>query len=1376
MTSPRAEGHGGFACSVAKVLMGDGRAAGAGFLIGERLLVTCAHVVGDRTPPGQVTVEFPRAGMERIAGRVRQGSWRPPDSEDVAIIELDRAPSGAAPLQLGSTVDGRGRRARAYGFPDQAPPSGHYGSVIIGDVLPNGYGGLLQLSEANDVTVLFSGSPVVDEDTGLVRGIVTAIAGADPHKRGAGIAYAIPTDTVRKLCPDLAIHEEECPYQGLDAYTMDRAKWFHGRGDAIDLLLRGLSRDDTFLLLLGPSGSGKTSLIQAGLQPTLAAGALPGSHKWSLRVTRPTDLDQLRTALAETENSPTDDRILLVIDQLEELFTQTEPAAAREFLNRLTEHADGDKRGYFVLVMRDDFYPVLAARAPGLMRVLTANTINVPATLSDKQLREIVIRPAEQANLRLAPELVDRIVADACESDDSSGLPSHARSTILPLLEFALTQLWKERTDGQITFKAYHLIGGVGGSVRSWCDEAYLALPESDRKSARQLLTALVRDAEPTTGKPPTRRRRPVEELRQLAAPLSSSTGIYADGAASHDVFARVLHALTQRRIIVTGDDAAAGKPMAELIHEAIIERWPRLRHWINDDREFRDWFARAEEGHQRWIGTGKHPDYLMRGRDVDDGLEWCHHRLLPVTIAEYLQASDRARKANLRRARRLNALLAGLLVMALVAAGTAGWQTIRANNGQRVAQKQSDLATARYLLSAARERAAVQPVLAGLLVAQAYKLGATVDVRAAALELALRYPDATALIDSVTPQVGAVAISPDARTLAVGSTDAVTMWDVTLRVPRQRLTVPNTSGPGTVEAIAFASNTRLVYQSPDGTTIVRELTTGREVHLPPPSRRKPDSIPHARGLAVSGDGHYLADLFTLYLDGPTEMRVWDLSTAHRIGESIINRGPESTVTADALAFGPDNRTLAVANGGGIGLFTLPRLALARQLPSKEGRVDRLSYTIGGRLLVNTFSALSLVDTVNGQWAPVSSVGNLEAAQPNAPIFITGAGSSTVTVRDARTGWPLRSVRATFGTVRRIALSQDGRALAMVNDAGVISMADPQATPTALPFSPVQPMAVSPDDQTIATEISEGTVQLWRPGSTPLTTLPTIGSHINDLQYSVDGKMLAAAAADGAITVWNLTNHEVILKLHAHDATVPPGSSAYKPGARSVTFTKDSQLLSIGSDGQLVRYNVTTGKIVEKTNLRHRLLYTVIAEPDGSHLLLTSYTGYLFRVDIHGRGGEEVPIPRYMSTLFWTKNFELAGLTTSRSRDIILWDMRRNKEQRRLAVGEDGKTLSSAGFSKDERQIIALQDEGDQAKIIWWNLERERQDQSILINEDATAGPWLLDGDLLLVGGDELRVWNTNPSAAADRLRALAGRTITRAEWAQFLPDHPYSP
>lgn len=393
-TGPGGEPASSVPVSVVQVLAADGSVAGAGFLAGEGIAVTCAHVVdpAGQGPDGRVELVFPHLpDAPRVWGRVVAGQWRAAEAEDVAVLQLESVPAGAGALALGSGAGCQGHRVSSFGFPVQAPPGGHFGYGTAGDLLPgdDGAGSLLQLSGANDLTTGFSGGPVVDEVTGLVIGMVTSIASPDDHLKGLGIAYATPAEVLRQVRPELT-EDEVCPYRGLEPFTAEHAGWFHGRDGAVESVLAALGGQRRMLLLLGPSGAGKSSLLQAGVLPALAAGGLPGSDRWLPLLTRPgrdllAELERAGLPGAATDGIPPAverrlateadcDRLLLVIDQFEEILTHptttdggssdSRLAAAEELVAAIDSHAALS----VILVMRDDFYPRMAALAPGYWR------------------------------------------------------------------------------------------------------------------------------------------------------------------------------------------------------------------------------------------------------------------------------------------------------------------------------------------------------------------------------------------------------------------------------------------------------------------------------------------------------------------------------------------------------------------------------------------------------------------------------------------------------------------------------------------------------------------------------------------------------------------------------------------------------------------------------------------------------------------------------------------------------------------------------------------------------------------------------------------------------------------------------------------------
>ncbi|WP_345525926.1 hypothetical protein [Streptomyces echinatus] len=264
--------------------------------------------------------------------------------------------------------------------------------------------------------------------------------------------------------------------------------------------------------------------------------------------------------------------MLLVIDQFEELLVQGADGRLREFpavIDEITTVADSDGDLSVILVMRDDFYPQLAATAGRLLEAAMPGLLNVPGTLGRKDLYDIIVEPARSVGLDFQQGLPEQIISDVLETNPEPAMGRQAPVTVLPLLEMTLTELWRQRKDGYLTHEAYQRIGAVGGSLTAWCEKALRELSPDQQGIAKNVLTCLVRPADTQRRIPPVRAQVPLDELRGLAAG--------ADSAPGDDVDA-VIATLARRRIITTTQTLrgperpeAPREPVAELIHDALI-------------------------------------------------------------------------------------------------------------------------------------------------------------------------------------------------------------------------------------------------------------------------------------------------------------------------------------------------------------------------------------------------------------------------------------------------------------------------------------------------------------------------------------------------------------------------------------------------------------------------------------------------------------------------------------------------------------------------------------------------------------------------------------------------------------------------------------
>ncbi|MFG2736424.1 trypsin-like peptidase domain-containing protein [Streptomyces harbinensis] len=1283
---------------VVQVLAEDGRVTGAGFLAAGDVVVTCAHVVraagsGSGRP---VMVRFPHLpGRPTVEGVALAEAWRAPEAEDVAAIRLAQGPDDARRAPLGSAAGCGGHRISSFGFPAQAPDGGHYGYGTAGNLLPGDrVGTLLQLTGANDLTTGFSGGPVMDLVTGLVVGMVTAISPADHYRRGAGIAYATPVEVLREVVPGLA-EQQVAPYRGLEPFTERDVGWFHGRQAVVNRVLERL-RQHRLVLLLGPSGAGKSSLVRAGVIPVLAEGGLPGSEGWARVVARPgvnllAELEKAGLDGAAVEGigpavarrlaaEPGQGRLLVVIDQFEELLTQPAaparpgagPAAVDDLLAVLEAHPTVS----ILLAARNDFYPRLAEACPQLLEAATPGLVNLPGDLAAPDLHAIITRPAHDAGARFEDGLPERIIEDLRATDSSGRVPA----TLLPPLQLALVQLWNHRADGRLTHQAYQRIGEATGALTAWCDNALNALPAGHQPSAQRLLTALVRPADDVHGIPATRHHVPLVRLRALTA-AAQHTGI---APTSDRVFDQVVAALSRDRIITTTTspqpDGHPGEPTAELIHDALIRDWITLRDWIARDQRFQTWLHRVTEQHRRHCESNLSAD-LLSGTTLAEGRDWATQRTLPAEITDFLSASERHQHATARRTRRLNTILATLLVLALIATGLVFWQQQETDNARNEAVAARSEAQSRQLAAQSQALIDSNSDLASLMAVSAYRTSPTAEARVSLLQAADRK-----LIGLLTTQqedpVYSVAFSPDGDTLASagssldGEEGEVRLWDTRTGQP---LGGPLTHD-GEVYSVAF---------SPDGSTLASAGSSldgeKGEVRLWDTRTGQPLGGPLTHdgempSVAFHPDGSTLASVTIGGWD--SEVRLWDTRTGQPQSDPL-----EHDSWVSSVAFSPDGGTLA---------------SVSSSLDGEEGEV-RLWDTRTGQPLGDPLEHDSRVSSV--------------AFHPDGGILAGASYNGTVRLWDTRTGQPLGDPFKHDGGVSSVAFHPDGSILASAGSSldgeeGEVRLWDTRTgQPLGDPFkhdSRVSSVAFHPDGGILAGASYNGTVRLWdTQGGQSLGDPFKHDGGVSSVAFSPDGGILAGASYDGTVRLWDAGTGQPL---------GDPLRHATESRVYSVAFHPDGDILASASyDGTVRLWDAGTGQPLGDP-LRHAtesLVYSVAFHPDGDILASAGDDGTVRLWDT--QGGQSRGEPFTHDGGVYSVAFSPDGSILASAGDdgtVRLWDTR-GGQSRGEPFTHDGGVYSVA-FSPDGGTLaFASTRDGEHSEVRLWNVAFPDPDQAV---------------------------------------------------------------
>jgi DNA-binding SARP family transcriptional activator/WD40 repeat protein len=513
------------------------------------------------------------------------------------------------------------------------------------------------------------------------------------------------------------------PYKGLRAFQEADAFDFHGRDALIEKMVEALTTS-RLIAVVGPSGSGKSSAVRAGLLPALRQGAIASSENWlitdmfpgahpfealegallrvatshpdDLNETLTRDADGLASALDQllpSENS----ELVLVVDQFEELFSLASAASDRQlFLDTLMAATDEAGRIRIVLTLRADFFDQ-PLRYPEFAETFGANVVAVSPPTPDG-LTRAVTQPALSVGVSLEPGLATRIVDDVREQPGG-----------LPLLQFALTDLFARRVGDVLTLDAYEASGGVGGALAKRAEELFSSLSSRGKDAARQMFLRLVTVDELADD---TRRR-----VRQ-----SELLGLDLDPA----VMTETMHQFGALRFLSFDRDPVTRSPTVELAHEALLTEWDRLRAWIDERREDLLIHHRIQVTVQDWENSGQDPSYFLRGGRLEQARSWADRTDIAITASEilFIEASiDRQEQEDAERqeleakaGRRRRAVI-GVLAGGLMVAGVLGALAVDRARDARISAAE---ATSRELSANALDVITEDPELGVLLALEA--------------------------------------------------------------------------------------------------------------------------------------------------------------------------------------------------------------------------------------------------------------------------------------------------------------------------------------------------------------------------------------------------------------------------------------------------------------------------------------------------------------------------------------------------------------------------------------------------------------------------------------------------------------------------------
>lgn len=1071
------------------------------------------------------------------------------------------------------------------------------------------------------------------------------------------------------------------PYRGLRSFQESDEANFFGRTAFIDRMLERLQQPDDsarFLAVVGPSGSGKSSVVKAGLVPRLRQNAIPGSADWfivemfpstrpfdeleaklwPIAVNPPPELERLLHAddgMSQAINAILPEgtsELLLIIDQFEELFTLTNEAERTAFIAALLDALDNPQsRLRVAITLRADFYdrPLNYLDFGELLRKRT----EVVLPMTDDDLRATIVRPAENIGASFEPGLVERMIADVTEEPGG-----------LPLLQYALTELYDRREGRMLTLTAYDALNGITGALAKRADDEYNAATVEQQHTARQIFLRLVTPGE---GVEDTRRRVRLSEL------------------GDDMVVSGVLDAYLTARLLTTDRDPATREPTVEVAHEALIREWGRLRSWLDANREDLYIQRRLMQDATEWLRSDRDAGLLASGTRLTQFEDYASATTLDLNEEErtYLEAStnerlareatEQARKAEeariARRAQnfqRASLILGGLIILALIAGlygsqvaltnidaqrNIANTQAAQAVNSANIAatsefqaQRQADVAQSLALSSQSQLLVDQNQHLSIALGLQAVQIeNPPIEAQQTLTEVGLNPGPMKKLVGDDDGEVLSVALSPDGRTIVSGQGDGtVTLWDVA-------------SGETLWSIAAHEDELTSVEVSPDGERVISSGFDGQAV-------------------------------------------IWDVATQ----QQVVSFDVPSDVVVTSVAYVPDG-TQVIA-GTDVGLVLAFDSATGELLNALAGHDDFINSVAvspdGTHALSGSDDTTAILWDLSAGDPIQQLVGHTDwvtgvAFSPIDQTALTGSEDGSVILWDLQTGDLLRTYNEHAGIVHEVAYSPDGRyALSSSDDTSVIVWEVNSGVVLERLVGHIQgvvDVAFHPDGATAISGSYDGSIVVWDlAGAFVQQRYFGHVDWVSQVAYSPDGQQFVSVSADGTMMLWDVASNQPVQQVLLSEERVE--SAAFSPDG--------GQVLAADASGRVFLLNVATGEVIHEMQGHGEVDWMRVAYlPDGRHGASGGNDGRLVYWDLQtGEAVQTIAVPAGGIRGVTITPDEQFIATATDAGQLLIWELFADTPTHTFEV-DAGVVI--AAFSSDMRMVAGGTTDGE---IIIWDL------------------------------------------------------------------------
>jgi WD40 repeat protein len=989
-----------------------------------------------------------------------------------------------------------------------------------------------------------------------------------------------------------------CPYKGLAYFDCndEDPKYFFGRTTLSDQLLEKI-RQGNFLAVLGASGSGKSSVVRAGLLYQLKLGQrLSGSTQWAVKILRPgkyplqslarafvdshlSEIDQAKQAAKAEElleagavglghivQAFNAERVVLVVDQFEEVFTLCKDQTERQrFFECLLNTAENlGKKFTVVLTIRADFYGKCAEQDyAGLAHKIQANMVTV-TPMNREELECAIAQPAKQMNLEVDQDLVTQIIADVEGSPGS-----------LPLLQYTLTELWKQRVVNRLTLSAYTRLGGIKGTLQKRATEVYKSLSTEEQQIAKRIFLELTQLGEGTED---TRRQVYKKEFVNLSQ--------------SADLVDQVIQKLADEKLVVTSELIAKGTEskriaVVDVAHETLIRHWSLLREWIEENRDALRKKRSIEEDAQEWVNKGKllESGYLLQGLKLDAAEELIHKYTIAIPLSssamEFVQASQLERERQyleeLKREQRESSLIK------------------------------------EKLIEEKKARKAAQTRNRTLLISLIFVTGLGVFAVNQTIQTTLRNLDA---LSSSTENLSAANKPLEALTTAIEAgellkkTSLFVSEDRKIRVlanfnqliygfqQRNSLKITNQN----VSSVNFLSDNQRIVSIGDRTIDIRS-TDGQLIQtLTAHQDTVFDAIINSKNdLLISGSRD-------------NTIKIWKRASHDCFQlKNSISTGNEQLFN---IAFSPIDQIIAADTGSGkIKLRDLSGRVIA-SLEGHQDRINHLNFSPNGQILASAGSEnlvklwsvkeRNFIDTLSDD----SSVTTVTFVDDQTVVSANSEGQ--ITVWDWKNKQKRKVLPAHNESINRLAVSQDRKTIASASKDGTVkiwniqnfkllktlkghvggvtnvsfsqrdkTLASAGEDGTVKVWTEISPKIIdgwtfsfSPNNQTIVTGDRDGNIKLWSRDGNLKKFISGNGSSVYEVRFSPDGKTIASISDDKIVKLWSALGEQLDEHKMEHLVT-------------SLSFSHDSKTLATASEDEKAVniWKLENGKLVQSNPL-----------------------------------------------------------------------------------------------------------------------------------------------------------------------------------------------